>query len=205
MDEVDDQDDPRDPEDAGGEHATLDDVGEALERFGPKDWRRIELIGRRLAVGTSLDAGDLVNTAVERLLLGKRHWHRKETIVACFGRTMKSIVKDWWRRKQMVEIVTEADAPLVEDEDGDETGVVDRARSDDADPERVLIARRALDEVRAALEDDKDTWEIALAVAVGETPEDIRYAYELTKTQYDSALKRIRRALTRVRPPGDRT
>jgi len=205
MDELDDQDGPEDPEDAGAEHATLDEVADALAKLGKTDHEKIELIGRRMAVGTFLAAGDLVNTAVERLLLGKRHWHRKETIVACFARTMLSIVQDWWRRRQTVEIVTEAEARFVDDDDGDETGIIDMAQSPDADSERVLMARQALGEVRTALADDKNTWEIAVARADGETPEDIRYACDLTEIQYDSALKRIRRALNKIRPPGDRT
>lgn len=206
MDDMDEnQDDSEDPEEAGGEHATLDQVAEALAKLGPRDHGRIELVGRLMAVGTALSAGDLVNTAVERLLAGRRHWHRKETIVGCLARTMKSVVRDWWRRKQAIEITAEADALFVEDDNGEETGIVDRAASDDADPERALIARRAFDELKAALQDDKNTWEIALARAQGETPEDIRYAYDLTETEYDSALKRLNRALKRLKASGDRT
>ena len=206
MEEVHDQNDSEVLGFWGGEHATLDEFADALAGLGKKDHDRIELIARKLATGTSLEAGDLVNSAIEGLLTpGRRHWHREETLIECVGRTMRSIVRDWWRRRQTVEIVTEADASFIEDDNGDEMGIIDRSRSEDPDQERVLIAREAIDEVRVALKDEKNTWEIALALANGDKPEDIRYAYELTETEYDSALKRIRRTLNKIRPPGERT
>lgn len=206
MTDSEDQDDQEDPDEKGGAHATVDEVAAEFARLGRQEWDRIELIARQLAKGSALDEGDLVNTVVERLLTpGRRRWHRKETIFGCLGRTMKSIVQDWWRRQQIVEIVTEADAPFLQDEDGDETGIIDRARSDDADPERLLMARQALEEVFAALKDDNNTLEIALALANGDKPEEIRYAYDLTETDYDTALQRIRRVRKKLRTPGGRS
>jgi hypothetical protein len=121
---------------------------------------------------------DLVNTVVERLLTPtgqrRRRWHRQETISACFARTMRSIVWDWWRRRQIVNFVA------IGGDDGDT--VISRVPSPGPDPERELMAQQALDEVFTMLKDDKNTLEIALALASGGKPGEIRERYHLTQT-----------------------
>lgn len=205
MNELEDQDDPDDPDPIGGEYATTEEVAAALRGLGLDlgELTRIEAVARVFAFGSTLEYGELLNTAIVRLLAGQRHWHRKETIAQCLKRTMYSIVQDWWRRKE-IETIPEADADFLEDDDGGEVGVIDLAASDAPNAERLLIAREALGAVRGALEDDKHTWEIAEAIALGETPADICYAFELTETKYDSAVKRIWRRLNKIRAVGDR-
>src|SRR5438105_4095566 len=116
-----------DPGESEGEHATVDEVADELVRLGRLGWDRIELSAVILVRGTTMAPRDLVNTTVERLLTPtgqrRRRWHRQETISACFARTMRSIVWDWWRRRQIVNFVA------MGGDDGDVTGVINRVSS----------------------------------------------------------------------------
>jgi DNA-directed RNA polymerase specialized sigma24 family protein len=133
-----------------------------------------------------MEAGDLVNTVVERLLTPDgqhcRHWHRKETLVGCIYRTMKSVVRDYWRRQQIPMVaINEAAA----------------GHHADPDPEAQSIAREELLSVLRTLSDEDNTAAIALRLAGGDSPAEIRKRFNLTATAYDSALKRIRRRLVK--------
>jgi len=140
-----------------------------------------------------MEAGDLVNTVVERLLTSdgrhRRHWHRRETLPGCIYRTMKSIVRDYWRRQQIPMIVISEGAA---------------GHRADPDPETQSIAREELLGVLKALGDDDNTAAIALALASGHSPAEIRKNFSLTETGYDSALKRIRRRLLKHQSSGGR-
>src|SRR5688572_22989509 len=89
------------PSDGEEDYATLNEVVAALGRLSSSELDKIELRARVLVRGTTLQPGDVINTVVERLLTrdGKhgRHWHRKEAFSDCISRTMKSIVRDYWR------------------------------------------------------------------------------------------------------------
>jgi RNA polymerase sigma-70 factor (ECF subfamily) len=176
-----------DPGDGDPEHRSLEEVTAELQRLPRADQDRIERRARILVRGTTMEPGDLVNTVVSRLLTQRRHWHRSETISACFDRTMNSVRRDYWRREQN---------PIVSI---DNTAVGLR---NDPDPERQATAREELRRVLDLLSDDRKTHEIALAMANGETPAEIRQRFDLTETDYDTALKRIRRKLMKQKAPG---
>jgi DNA-directed RNA polymerase specialized sigma24 family protein len=177
-------------EDSGNadpEHRSLREVAAELERLPRAEQDKIERRARILVRGTAMGPGDLVNTVVRLLLMERRHWHRQETISTCFYRTMNSVRQDYWRREQQ-EIV----------------GVNDAAAGlrYDPGPERRASAREELERVLKLLSDDRNTCEIAVAMASGEKPAEIRERLGLTETEYDSALKRIRRKLMKDRAPG---
>lgn len=176
------------PSDGEDDYATLDEVAAALARLSAPELDRIELRARTLVRGTTLQPRDVVNTVVERLLTrdGKRgrHWHRKETFSDCISRTMKSIVRDYWRRQQI---------PMIA------INEVAAGHQGDLDPEVKLVARSELRELLNSLDDADNTAAIAVAIASGDTPADIRKRFGLSETDYDSALKRIRRRILKYK------
>jgi len=182
---------PPDHCDSPSDYAKVEEVAAALDGLSALDMDKLESQARILVRGTILDPGDLINTVVERLLSAdrdqRRHWHRKETLGACIYRTMKSLVRDHWRRQQL---------PL--------TPISDRVAGvgEDPDPETQLIARQELLSLLTALSDEKETSAIALALANGHSPADIRQRFRLTETEYDSALKRIRRRMLKYKVSG---
>lgn len=173
------------------EYATVQEAAAGLAQLSPSELDRIELRARLLVRGTTMEPGDVINTVVERLLTrdGKygRHWHRKETLTDCFHRTMKSIVRDYWRRQQ---------TPMV--------AISDTAagHQPDPDPEVQMVARDELLQVLKALGNNDNTAAIALALASGSSPAEVRKHFELSETGYESALKRIRRRLLKHKMSG---
>jgi DNA-directed RNA polymerase specialized sigma24 family protein len=172
------------PGDSDGDYATVGEVAAALTGLSQLGLNKLELQARFLVRGTSLEVDEVINTVVERLLTQDRHWHRKETIAGCFYRTMKSIVRDFWRRQQI---------PMVAVSDG-AAGL-----QTDPDPEVQLVARDELSEVLKALGNDDNTAEIAVALANGDSPTQVRKRLGLTETSYNSALRRIRRRILKYK------
>lgn len=170
------------------DYATVEEVAAALTQLSASELDRIELQARLLVRGTMMEPGDLINTVVERLLtrdgMHGRHWHRKETLSDCFRRTMKSIVRDYWRRQQ---------SPMAAISDA---AAGHRA---DPDPEMQIVARDELLAVLNTLGKDDGTAAIAMALASGASPEEIRKQFDLSETEYNSALRRIRRRLMKHR------
>jgi len=172
-----------DPQD-GEEYAIADEVRAELARLQRAEWHSLELRARTLARGSIISPKELVHTAVERLLApGERHWHPAETIQNCIARTMRSLVQDWWRRDQRSIVAANATSAGLRDDPG---------------PHRIAAARQAFANLSIILEDDKNTLEIALAMAAGQTPTEIQTHHRITQTEYDTALKRIRRALRKL-------
>jgi RNA polymerase sigma-70 factor (ECF subfamily) len=175
------------------DYATAEEVAAELARLSqsPPELGKIELRARTLSRGTTMDPGELINTVVERLLIrcGRhgRHWHRKEALADCFYRTMKSIVRDYWRRQKTPMVAVSAGAAGLQT---------------DPDPELQLIARDELQELLKALDDANDTAAIALAIASGSSPAEIRRRFGLSETDYDTALKRIRRKILKHKTSG---
>jgi len=184
------------PGHADFDHRSLEEVRAELARFSDPaqaaEWRRIELKARTLVRGTTFEWHDLVNTVVRGLLTpsgdpGRRRWHSLETLPACFERTMRSIVRDYWRRQQNPIVpISETAAGLREI----------------PDPEKQILARKELDGILCALDDDKGTQDIALAQAMGESAAEIKKRFNLTDTVYEAAHKRIYRVVQRWKSSG---
>jgi DNA-directed RNA polymerase specialized sigma24 family protein len=179
---------PSSSNNSSSDYATIDEVAAELARLSALALEKIEAKAIILVSGTSLDPGDLLHTVLERLLTRdrdrRRHWHRKETLADCIYRTMRSIIRDYWRREQLGIVPISAAAA---------------GHPDVPDPETQLIAHQELGSVLSALDDANNTSDIALALASGRTPAEVKLQFGLTETAYDSALKRIRRRLTKYK------
>jgi hypothetical protein len=70
------------------------------------------------------------------------------------------------------------------------------------DPEKQVLAQRELREILSALNDDKGTQDFALARARGHSRAEIKKQFNLTDTTYETALKRIQRAVQRRKSSG---
>ncbi|MBF0333386.1 MAG: hypothetical protein HQL40_07025 [Alphaproteobacteria bacterium] len=184
------------------EYASDDEVADALRALNEADYEALMRSARVRAMGMVGQSGeDLLNTAIERLLEGERRWRRGAPLLAVIRGILRSLSMDWWRREDLVRISLEADLALA---DGERPGVITGAVDPSPGVERQLIAKQEMESLREAFGEDEIAWEIVLALAGGESPQEIRYAYELTQTQYDSALKRIWR-LKRKLTGGDGT
>jgi RNA polymerase sigma-70 factor (ECF subfamily) len=146
---------------------------------------RLKATARLLARGLAPEVywWDLLQEAFARVLNGSRHRPPDVPVDVFITGVMRSIRADYWRRKKQLEAAL-ARRPIE---------AVDAI----PDPERALLAQEELDEIGALFAADPVATRILTGLADGLSAEEIRVRHSLSNTEYDSARKRIRRALLR--------
>ena len=176
------------------EWATELEVAEALRSLGEADLLRIEHFARFRAFGLPwLDWRDLFHEAVSRTLSGDRRWPRRVPFVVYLRECMRSIAHEELRQRLEAPVTIEAEilppgAPTEQDLIG---GAIDPG----AGPERRLAASQAIDAILKAFSDDQGAQDVLSGLAEGLTPDEVCASSGMTRTQFESAQKRIRRRL----------
>ena len=158
------------------------------------DLLRLKSIARLHARGLPADVSweDLLQEALTRVLTGARRIPERVAPVAFIAGVMRSLRSEHWRR-----------AGATERREYAVSGYrAYRARElaprDTApDPERSLMAIEELKAIEQLFADDPVVLGIIDALGEGLTAGQIRDRHTLSKTDYDSARKRLRRALLR--------
>jgi len=153
--------------------------------LSPTDLLRLKAIARLHEWGLPPDMGwaDLLQEALLRLLQGSRKVPAGISTVTLVAGIMRSIKAEQWRRLRR-----EAPAPAA----------LAEAEADPApDPERSLAAQQELLAIFELFAEDPVALQILHGISAGLTPEEIRSAAGLSKTDYDSTRKRMRRSLLR--------
>ncbi len=167
----------------------------ALKLVSELDLLRLKAIARLHARGLppEVDWSDLLQEAFTRLLEGSRKCPEGVPIVVFLAGVMRSIKADHCRRARraaarLPQMRTELD--LGDDPEGE--------MSDPGpDPERSLIAMQQLAEMCRLFADDPHALQVIEGLFEGWSPEQIRAKYDMSKTEYDSTRKRMRRAFLR--------
>jgi DNA-directed RNA polymerase specialized sigma24 family protein len=166
----------------------------ALNLVSEMDLLRLKTIARLHARGLPPDVAweDLLQEAFTRVLTGARRQPAGVSIVVFLAGILRSLKSEHWRRA-----LTGADGrePLRIDE-ADHTQEVELC-DPAAGPERSLIAAEELNTISRLFADDAIALQILAGLGEGLTAEQIRKATGVSKTDYDSARKRMRRALLR--------
>jgi DNA-directed RNA polymerase specialized sigma24 family protein len=166
----------------------------ALELVSQMDLLRLKSIARLHARGLPPDVtwDDLLQEAITRVLVGSRQQPEGVTMVAFLAGVMRSLRTDHWRRARRE---SAGDGPLRIDHERDESSA---ALPDPAPgPERAVSARQALITIQRLFAADPAASKIIAGLGEGLSAEQIRTATGLSRTEYDSARKRMRRALLR--------
>lgn len=167
----------------------------ALKLVSEMDLLRLKAIARLHARGLppTVDWSDLLQEAFTRLLEGSRKCPEGVPLVPFLAGVMRSIKADHCRRARgaatrLLRMRTGLDR------DDDPAGEV----SDPGpDPERSLIAMQELAEMDRLFAGDLRVLQVIEGLFEGWSPEQIRAKYDMSKTEYDSTRKRMRRALLR--------
>jgi RNA polymerase sigma-70 factor (ECF subfamily) len=178
------------PGDTGTEPRT-GDVGRALRALSDADLVRLKALARLWSRG--LPGGvtwtDILNEAVLRALDGSRRWPHGVPLLAFLSGVMRSLCDDHWRRARRsgrwLAPSGDADEPLDDKPDAA------------ADPERVCAAAQALGAIHRLFADDAMALMIIAGLAEGLTAREICRVHGLAERDYDSARRRMRRALLR--------
>ena len=167
----------------------------ALELVTEMELLRLKTIARLHARGLPADVGweDLLQEALTRVLTGTRRQPDGVNVVAFVSGIMRSLRSEHWRRsggsverRDRIRVR----APL---EDARDVVLRDAA----PDPERVLSAAQELKAIEQLFADDHMVLGIITGLGVGLSAEEIRVSLGLSRTEYDSARKRMRRCLLR--------
>ena len=167
----------------------------ALELVTEMDLLRLKSIARLYARGLPPDVSwdDLLQEAITRVLTGKRMRPKDVPMVKFLGGVMRSLRADHIRRARHG---VGRDDPLWLRQSGDD--VFDLELLDPtSDPERALIAVEELDKIRQLFADDPVALLIIDGLAEGLAAEQIRARHGISRTEYDSARRRMRRCLLR--------
>jgi RNA polymerase sigma-70 factor (ECF subfamily) len=166
---------------------TTVDATRALQALSDADLVRLKALARLWSRGLPGGIGwaDVLNEAVLRVLDGSRRWPADVPLLAFLSGVMRSICDDHWRRRRR-EPRAEADAAF---------GL--SAEDTAPDPERTLAAAQALVEVHRLFARDPCALKIISGLADGLTASEICRHYGVAERDYDTARKRMRRALLR--------
>jgi RNA polymerase sigma-70 factor (ECF subfamily) len=159
----------------------------ALKLVTPMDLLRLKSIARLHARGLPPDIAwdDLLQEAITRVLTGARVKPDDVPMVAFLAGVMRSLRTDHVRR-----------GARHVNGDGPESGkfaLVDPL----ADPERTLIAAEELQKIRTLFVTDLIALTIIVGLGAGLEPDQVCEKLGITRTDYASARKRIRRCLLR--------
>lgn len=167
----------------------------ALDLISRMDLLRLKAIARVYARGLPPEVTweDLLQEALTRIIAGSRRRPHGLTMVAFVAGILRSLRAEHWRRathrsgsKGTLRIDHESDDSLA------------LALSDPAaGPEQALSARQELLAIRQLFANDPVATSLIEGLGAGLSADEIRRSMGLTRTDYDSARKRIRRVLLR--------
>lgn len=156
---------------------------------------RLKTIARVYARGLPPDVAwdDLLQEALTRIILGARRQPEGVTMVAFVAGIMRSLKGEHWRRV----LKGSAGRGAVRiDRIGDGPREVD-LRDPAPGPERSLSAQQELRAIERLFADDPVVLKIISSLGEGLSAEQIRAALRISKTDYNTARKRMRRTLLR--------
>lgn len=167
----------------------------ALGMVGMIELLRLKTIARVYARGLPPDVAwdDLLQEAITRIISGARQQPDGVTMVAFVAGIMRSLRAEHWGR-------------LGRRSGGNEAvrldGIGDGRRKVDLPdpapgPERLLSAQQELRAIERLFDDDPVVLKIIAGLGQGLSAEHIRGGMEISKTDYDSARRRMRRTLLR--------
>jgi DNA-directed RNA polymerase specialized sigma24 family protein len=147
------------------------------------DLLRLKVIARLHARGLPPEVSwtDLLQEAFARVLDGSRRQPEGLAIVPFLAGVMRSIKAEHWRRarrqaRELPKLLADTPTP---------------------GPEGSLIAFQELNAINQLFADDAQATRVIAGLAEGRSPEEICTTHHLSKTDYDSTRKRIRRVLLR--------
>ena len=165
------------------------DVGAALHALSDDDLLRLRALARLRARGLpgGVAWSDLLHEAVLRALEGTRRWPPGVPLLAFLAGIMRSLCDEQWRRRRR-------ESPLPQPGD---TAPPLAGTASDADPERVYAAAEALAAVDRLFAFDAVALKVIAGLTNGLGAEEIQRLYGLSAVEYDTARRRMRRALLR--------
>lgn len=187
------------------EHLSVDEVRAALEALTNADWNRLGKIARTFGPSQRSDPDDLLQTALERTLNGKRRCPREVDFIRFLAEVMRSIASDEakaLKRKPETHLVPrhsdDDDNPLEYDYPDPSTNA-ETALADDQQAGCILAA------VLAIFDDDVVAQTIVEGIAEGMDAKELHQLTGLNEREYASKRRLMRRRIDKAFPEGWRS
>lgn len=181
---------------AAEEYANDGEIVAAIDALSTADTLRLSKVAafraRSLAaLGLGTSADDLVQEALARTLHGNRRWRKAVKFVTHLTQTIRSIASHGRE-----ELKGGAVVPATSD---DAEGALDGVSvlSATVDPERAAAALEQLDQIAARFESDAEVTLVMTRLAQGMTGPEIQTDLDMTQTQYETIMTRLRRGVDR--------
>lgn len=153
---------------------------------------RVNVLGR---AAEDRDHEDLLSQAVTRTLAGERIWNRAAVDIAghLIG-VMQSISSHWGEqiKARGTRTYSESEVTCVTPE-GQEVNALQQIPCNRPSAERILDAQTQMQQIKDALRQDKLVTEIIDGLSEGMSGPEIQEALGISKTEYETAMKRLRR------------
>ena len=171
------------------------EVALALNLISRMDFLRLKAIARLHARGLPPDVSwdDLLQEAFTRAIVGSRRKPQGVPMVAFLAGIMRSLRSEHWRRARGGPGSRES---LRIDHQRDLSRAAE-LRDPASDLEQALLAREQIEAIEQLFAGDEAALRIIAGLAEGRSAAQIRAAMAISKTDYDSARKRMRRTLLR--------
>ena len=182
---------------AVSDHATPQPgVEEAISALTRADWLRLREISLRLAYRNEALADDVFQESMARILAGDRPLQTDIKFVAFVAMVMKSIAWEFRERH-----TKDANAHATLESDMPDGVEITSIGQDDETDHRSLIERDIIaKEIREEIENHFSGDDHALAIVMGRQDgiarAEIEELFEMTRTEYESASKRVWRYLS---------
>jgi DNA-directed RNA polymerase specialized sigma24 family protein len=169
------------------------DAASAIQALSDTDLVRLKALARLWSRGLpgGLGWADVLHEAIIRVLDGSRAWPPGVPILAFLSGVMRSICDDYWRR------VRHEQRMLVSRDDQSQRGPSTDPVDEVADPERIAVAVEGLAEIYRLFAGDPVALQIIDGMSNGLAAKDVCKAYGISTRDYDTARRRMRRALLR--------
>jgi RNA polymerase sigma-70 factor (ECF subfamily) len=161
----------------------------ALAALSDSEMLRLHALARLRARGLPHDISwsDLLHEAIARALDGSRQWPAGLPILAFIAGVMRSLCDEIWRQRRR-------EAALIVRDEAKHLEVACPA----PDQERVLVAAEAVTAIYRLFAGDDCALRILAGLTTGQSADEIRSSNNLSPVEYDSARRRMRRALIRA-------
>lgn len=195
--------------------ADPDEVRQAIDSLTDADLVKLRQLSeiaafrlRRKVWGT--DAKDMLQEAILRVLEGTRHWNPKKVdFVGFLAGTMLSIQSSWRKQAKRGELpILEADLPATNSDGKAMPNALQQAADHRLNPEQQLIESAALTQEQLFQQLEELFSEDSLAALIfserrrGTNGPEIMKAMGLTRQDYDTAVRRMGRAILKRWPEG---
>jgi len=165
----------------------------ALNLVTKMDLLRLKSVARLYARGLPPEVGwtDLLQEAFARVLDGSRKPPEGLPMVAFLAGVMRSLRAEYFRRARRA--AARLPQMLAELELAGDPGIEAGDRT--LDPERSLSTLQQLAEIERLFAHDPRALQIIEGLSEGWSPEQIRVRFDMSKTDYDTTRRRMRRTL----------